>query len=102
MLLYFENFTYSITFVFLDAYVKTKGKRCSVKNHTMYQTLIEAKVACTLQRNDCWGIYDDSCDGNDYYICEKNSKILSSQVKNTCIYTQPFLGNQVFRDYPII
>ena len=48
---------------------------------------MEAKEACTSDSN-CSAIYDNSCDGNQVYLCPSNYNEQVSEV-GSCIFMKP-------------
>jgi len=65
-------------------YIQTKKKHCYYDKYGNYDTLEEAKLACTADKK-CSKVYDDGCDNaGPFYLCPNNSTNRNASL--SCIY----------------
>ena len=65
-------------------YTKSIGKKCIGKSAIAnWQSLNLAIVSCNCN-NDCAGVYDKSCDGNEFSTCKKFEQ--STNLNDGCYY----------------
>ena len=72
-------------------------RHCHDDKYGAYDTLQEAKYACTLDIN-CSGMYDYDCRGWPFYLCPKYSIYPLANVRKhrSCVYVK---GSGNYRDY---
>ena len=69
----------------MQDYPKHDGFHCfEDKSIEEYSTLLEAEIACTA-KPDCGMIYDDSCDGDNYWVCPSSATVETS-TEGSCLY----------------
>ena len=64
-------------------YTKVELKHCWPDKYGSYNTLDDAKAACTADSN-CGGVYDLSCDGAPFYLCPETATLYTSSA--SCVY----------------
>jgi len=58
----------STTTEYIINYTKFINRECDADKYGSYETLEEAKDACSADKH-CKGVYDDDCNGNQFYLC---------------------------------
>ena len=67
-------------------YTKSFGKKCIGKSAIAdWPNMNQAIINCNCN-NDCVGVYDKSCDGNEFSTCKKFEK--STNLNDGCYYNK--------------
>lgn len=67
----------------LGTFIKTERRSCYQNDYGRYNTLDDAKFACS-NDSECLGIYDVYCNGPPFYLCPKGKELKIS--KSSCTY----------------
>ena len=72
----------------IASFTKTASRSCYQNDYGRYDTLDEAKLACS-NDSECSGIYDVFCNGPPFVLCPKKEEFKHS--KSSCTYIKGML-----------
>eukprot|EP01045_Picozoa_sp_COSAG04_P027025 COSAG04_NODE_3876_length_2456_cov_2.353415_1_plen_584_part_10 len=77
---------------------RRSNEHCFNARYGSYSTRVEAAVACAAD-SGCYGVYDQSCDGNGtFHLCP--SSTLESSAMGSCVYVMPRAVGEFCLDCP--
>ena len=68
----------------IASFTKTASRSCYQNDYGRYETLDEAKYACS-NDSECSGIYDVFCNGPPFVLCPKKEDLKYSKLSCTYI-----------------